>query len=137
MKNSIAKLRVIYWIGALVDLFFAVAMVTPKLWGWLFGIQDYAPTLQHRLDMGVGAALMLGWTCLLLWAGQDPVQRRGVMGLTVFPVLAGLACTAALAIATGTNTMGNLLWVLGMKVALFSMLGYGLVAARRIAGEVS
>jgi hypothetical protein len=136
METTITRLRTICWIGAVADLIFAVAMVVPPLWGWLFGIENYAPTLQHRLDMGVGASLMLGWTCLLLWAGQDPVGRRGVMALTIFPVLIGLGVTAVLSLYTGANTISNLTWVFGMKVVLFSIFGYGFVTARRLAGEV-
>ncbi len=33
---------------------------------------------------------MLGWTFLLLWADRKPVERRGVILLTVFPVCVGL-----------------------------------------------
>ncbi len=76
MGTTTTRLRIICGIGVLADLVFAVAMITPPLWSALLGIPDYAPSLQHRLDMGVGAALMLGWTCLLLWTAHDPVPRR-------------------------------------------------------------
>ena len=52
MKATVKKLRAICWIGALADLFFFVAMINPPMWAWLFGIENYAPTMQHRLDMG-------------------------------------------------------------------------------------
>jgi hypothetical protein len=135
MESKVKTLKVICWVGALADLVFFVAMIVPSMWGWMFGIVDFAPDLQHRVDMGVGAALMLGWTGLLLWVGQDPVGRRGVMALTIFPVLIGLGCTSVAAIASGANAMGNLLWVFGLKIVLFSLLGYGLVVARRIAAQ--
>ena len=137
MEAKITRLRTICWIGALADLVFTVAMVTPTLWSWLLGMEGYDPSLIHRLDMGVGASLMFGWTLLLLWAGQDPVARRGVMLLTIFPVLSGLGITSVLAIYTGANSLGNLLWVFVMKVMLVSILGYGYFTARRIAEEVA
>jgi hypothetical protein len=137
MPPKVTRLKLVYWFGAAADLLFAVAMVVPSLWAWLLGIADYAPTLQHRLDMGVGAALMFGWTCLLLWAGQDPVRRRGVLVLTACPVLLGIGITSTLALVTGAATLGGLLWVFGLKVVLFGALGYGWVTARRLAPEVN
>ena len=137
MEAKATRLRTICWIGALVDLIFAVAMITPSLWSWLLGLEGYAPSLIHRLDMGAGASLMFGWTLLLLWAGQNPVARRGVMLLTIFPVISGLGITSALAIYTGANSFANLLWLFGMKIILVSILGYGYFIARRIAGEVA
>ena len=49
----------------------------------------------------MGAALMFGWTALLLWADRAPVERRDVLLLTVFPVVVGLAVNEAAAVATG------------------------------------
>ncbi len=137
MEAITKKLRVIYWIGALADLFFAVAMVTPSLWGALFRIPDYAPSLQHRLDMGLGAALMLGWASLLRWASALPVDRRGVLALTLFPVLAGIGLTSVLAIVTGAMPLKGVLWVFGLKIFLCAIFGYGLVLARRVARQVA
>ena len=137
MESKVKTLRAICWIGALADLVFFVAMIVPSMWGWMFSIEDFAPDLQHRVDMGVGAALMLCWTCLLLWAGQDPIGRRGVMALSLFPVLVGLGCTSVAALASGAAVIGDLMWVFGLKIVLFSLFGYGLVIARQIAAQRS
>lgn len=40
--------------------------------------------------MGLAASLMLGWTFLLIWADQKPFERKGVLLLTIFPVITGL-----------------------------------------------
>jgi hypothetical protein len=32
---------------------------------------------------------MAGWTILLLWADRAPLERRGVLAITVFPVVVG------------------------------------------------
>ena len=37
------------------------------------------------------AAMMWGWTFLLLWGCMRPIQRRGVLWLTLVPVLVGLS----------------------------------------------
>ena len=137
MQSKVARLRAVCWIGAFVDLIFAIAMITPSLWSWMLGIGGYDPTLIHRLDMGVGASLMFGWTMLLLWASHNPVERRGVIALTIFPVITGLGITSALAIYTGVNSIGNLIWVFGMKVILVAIFAYGFLAARRLAAEAA
>jgi hypothetical protein len=36
---------------------------------------------------------MFGWTALLYWAYLRPVARKGVLLITVFPVIVGLALT--------------------------------------------
>jgi hypothetical protein len=51
--------------------------------------------------MGMGASLMIGWTFLLIWADRSPVERRGVLLLTVFPVLFGLIIAGIYAVAAG------------------------------------
>ena len=137
MESKVLRLRAVCWIGAVVDLFFAIAMITPSLWSWMLGLAGYDPTLVHRLDMGVGASLMLGWTMLLLWASHNPIERRGVIALTIFPVITGLGITSALAIYTGVNSIGNLIWVFGMKVILVAIFAYGFHTARQLAEEAA
>lgn len=44
---------------------------------------------------------MAGWTALLVWGAAQPVQRRGVLLLTTFPVVVGLAGAGGYAIASG------------------------------------
>jgi hypothetical protein len=44
---------------------------------------------------------MAGWTALLVWADREPVQRRGVLLLTVCPVLIGLFAAGVYAIGSG------------------------------------
>lgn len=50
--------------------------------------------------MGYGASLMLGWTVLLVWAYQRPIERRFVAALTVL-VIYGLVATEIAAVAAG------------------------------------
>ncbi len=41
---------------------------------------------------------MFGWSCLLLWADRKPIQRKGVLLITIFPVLLGLAISGLFAV---------------------------------------
>jgi len=118
MKNATTLLRLSYWTGAVADAFFAFTLVYPKFWGKALGIAAFAPDLQHRLDIGVGASLMLSWTVLLLWADRKPMERKGVLLLTVFPALAGLALAGVVAVISGANSLRNMLPVFIMQTAL-------------------
>jgi hypothetical protein len=67
----------------------------------MYGIPGFNPGYEYRYAMGMGASLMLGWTFLLMWADRKPVERRGVLLLTVFPVLFGLIISGIYVVATG------------------------------------
>jgi hypothetical protein len=101
MNKKILLLRVCYWIGAVADAISAIIMLSPTLGGSMYGIADFNPGYDYRYAMGLGASLMLGWTFLLMWADRRPVERRGVLLLTVFPVLFGLIIAGIYAVATG------------------------------------
>jgi hypothetical protein len=44
---------------------------------------------------------MIGWTMLLLWGSFRPVERKGILFLTVFPVVTGLVISAILFAVSG------------------------------------
>ncbi|MCG2715800.1 MAG: hypothetical protein L6422_05875 [Candidatus Marinimicrobia bacterium] len=41
---------------------------------------------------------MAGWTVLLIWADRKPIERKGVLLITVFPVLLGLVVAGIYAV---------------------------------------
>lgn len=90
MKSPARLLHAAYRIGAVADGAMLVPLLMPKAAGAIFGISRFAPGPDYRYATAVGAALMAGWTALLLWADREPLQRRGILLLTVFPVLVGL-----------------------------------------------
>ncbi len=65
---------------------------------------------------------MLGWTVLLLWADRKPVERKGVLLITVLPVIAGLVLNEVLAVTSGYMHLAALapVWCLqALLTALF------------------
>ena len=80
MKNRVIWLRVSYWVGALVDAIAALRMLFPQS----------AEGVEYRYALSIGAALMMGWVFLLIWADRRPVERKGVLLLTLFPVVTGI-----------------------------------------------
>ena len=87
MKQKIFWLRVSYWTGIIVDAGAAILLMFPSLASIFFNWPSYQNDIAFVTVSGIGAALMWGWTFLLFWANQKPVERRGVLLLTVFPVL--------------------------------------------------
>ena len=94
-------IRLAYWVGALADAVMVVPLLVPSVAGAMFGIDRFAPNADYRYAAGSCAALMAGWTALLIWADRDPVARRGVLLLTVCPVVLGLAAAGVYAMRSG------------------------------------
>jgi hypothetical protein len=90
MNRSTSILRIAYWSGAVLDAAMLPPMLFPSIGAAMFGVIDFHPGPEYRYAMYVGASLMAGWTALLLWADRKPVERRGVILLTLLPVMAGL-----------------------------------------------
>jgi hypothetical protein len=135
MKNPTTLLRISYWIGAIVDGFMVVPMLSPRVGGALFGIEDFDPGDEYRYAMMIGASLMLGWTVLLLWADRRPLERKGVLLITMFPVIIGLALAGVFAAKVGIVGVERVIptWVLqAILIVLFS---YSYCSATRAHGE--
>jgi hypothetical protein len=94
-------LRAAYRLGAVIDAAMLLPMLHPPLGAAMFGIADFHPGPEYRYAMYVGASLMAGWTVLLVWADRKPVERRGVILLTLVPVMAGLISASIYAAASG------------------------------------
>ncbi len=87
-----------FLLGAITDALALIPMLIPWIASVLWGFTD--PSGAYRFAMGYGASLMLGWTVLLLWAYQRPMERRFVAALTVL-VIYGLVLTEIVAVLSG------------------------------------
>lgn len=88
--NRIKFLRFVYWLGAIADAAATLAMLLPAE---MLRVPHTQLTAATHAAFAAGAALMFGWTCLLIWASADPVIRRGILLLTMIPVIPGLAAS--------------------------------------------
>ena len=116
-----------YWLGIAADALWALALFSPPVFGLLTGRPDFDPDLEIRLIMGIGGTLMTGWTCLLIWAVQDPVGRRAVILLTAFPVVFGLFLIALVGFIKGGTFSA---WILCKTTVLFVSMVTSYVLAR-------
>jgi hypothetical protein len=123
----------VYWIAAAVDGFVALGMVFPQLLQPGLRIATVPTSVETRYALGTGAALMFGWTALLVWAGAEPVARRGVLLLTAVPVIAGLALSVLFGYLNGYIPLRGALSVWSLQ----SLLAILLAAACRLASRLA
>src|SRR5262249_5256538 len=95
----------------------------------MLGPADEPVTPALLYAMRTGAALMVGWTCLLLWAAARPAERRAVMLFTVVPVIAGLVLAELLAMDAGFLDFTRIGPLLALQTVLSAL---GLLAYRRV-----
>lgn len=107
MQRDIQLLRLSYWLGAIIDALVGVFMVIPFAFGIKEGIVNFAPGPDYVFAMGMGASLMFGWTLLLLWADRKPVERKGILPITVFPAIVGIYASRLFGISSGFLNLVN------------------------------
>jgi predicted CoA-binding protein len=123
--SAIRWLRVSYWAGAIADALAAVAMLVPSVGASMYGMEGFEPSAEYRYAMRLGASLMIGWTVLLLWADRKPLERRGVLPITVL-VIAGLASAGAYAVDVGLIARSEMVptWVVQGLLTVFFLYSY-------------
>lgn len=114
MKNKTGLLRISYWFGAVIDGVMVIPMLFPSVGGALLGIDHFNPGIEYRYAMMIGASLMLGWTVLLIWADRKPLERKGIILITVIPVVIGLVLAGIFAVSVGMVKVENMIptWIL-------------------------
>jgi hypothetical protein len=120
MRSAIRWLRASYIAGAVAD----------GLVGLLMLIPSRMEETEFRFPMGLGAALMFGWTALLLWGNIKPLERKGILLLTIFPVITGLVATQIWALASGLFPVEKILPTLILGIALIFLMGFSYLKAR-------
>ncbi len=118
LARAIRFLRICFWLGAITDVGAAIQMLSPRVFAFAYQVPDFAPGPDFRFAMGIGAPLMIGWTVLLLWADRAPLQRKGVLPITVVPVILGIAANQAVALADGFMPLVALAPVWALQLVL-------------------
>lgn len=131
-KKTSFLIRFPYWLGIIADALWAIALLYPPLYGILIGNSNFNPDLQYKLTMSVAGILMVGWTLLLLWGVQNPIERRFVILLTAFPVVFGLFFVSLISYISG-NPAG--LWIVIKTAFLFVTMVISYFLASKIAKD--
>jgi hypothetical protein len=120
MLSQDRLLRVAFLAGALTDAFALLPMLFPSMARLLWGFEH--PSGAYVFAMGYGASLMLGWTLLLLWAYQRPLERR-VVALLTLVVIGGLVATEIVVVVRGELNPLRMLPTWVIQAALAGLFG--------------
>ncbi len=99
--NQILFIKICFYIGVIVDLLATIPLAFPEVAEVMFGLNNFDAGNDYLYASRIGASLMFGWTLLLLWGSFKPIERRGILLLTVFPVLSGLSIASVLVVFSG------------------------------------
>jgi lysylphosphatidylglycerol synthetase-like protein (DUF2156 family) len=100
-------LRASRWTGAVAGAVAALLMILP-------GLSSFPVVADFGDSLVVAGFFLLGWSLLLIWGGRRPEERKGILLLTLCPLLIAWAATEIFAVAfTGRSSMGRLpFWIL-------------------------
>ena len=132
MDDPVRWLRISYWAGASLDALAALSMLSPEVFAATNGLQNFHPGIEYRYAMGMGASLMLGWTALLLWADRKPLERKGVLLITLLPVVLGLALNEIAAVRGGFLSIWMTVPVWFVQAVITSLFIFSYLNARRL-----
>jgi hypothetical protein len=118
MRRQEKILRTAFLVGAITDALAILPMLIPSLAKLLWGFEDTSG--EYRFAFGYGASLMLGWTALLIWAYQKPLERKVIAALTVL-VIYGLVFTEIVAVLTGHIASWRMLPTLLLQAILLGL----------------
>ncbi|UCG02035.1 MAG: hypothetical protein JSW11_20875, partial [Candidatus Heimdallarchaeota archaeon] len=76
--------------------------------------------------------MMWGWTFLLFWGVQDPLERKGTLILTAFPVITGLAISNVFAGMNNIISFTSLIIRPAIYLVLFSLFTTAFFLADRL-----
>jgi hypothetical protein len=130
MKKAIVLLRISYWAGAILDGLNVVPLLFPEIGGNMFGLSGFNPGAEYRYVSYIGAALMLGWTVLLIWADRRPVERKGIILITVVPVILGISIAGVYALSAGVFPASRLAPLFILQCALTALFLFSFFYAR-------
>jgi hypothetical protein len=96
MTSQIRWLRISYWTGAIIDALACIPLIHSGVWATINQVPDFHASVEFRYSQAFAAVFMAGWTVLLIWADRNPLERRGVLAITVFPVVICLSSARAI-----------------------------------------
>ena len=125
-KQTILLLHIAYWIGIIADAISTIILLLPELAQSVFGLSDISIGEEYLYISRIAASLMLGWTFLLFWADRKPVERRGILLLTIFPVVIGIMISGLLAVNSDFIILQNILplWIFNILLIIIYIISF-------------
>jgi len=139
MKRKILRIRIFYWLGAILDARVGIILLIRRYLELPDFIRTNGPSanlLGALQGVGQACALMWGWTFLLIWADRKPLERRGVILLTAFPVVFLLLSNNMHIVLGGFDTVLNQSINFGIGIILIVFALYCYIEAGKIEKEL-
>jgi hypothetical protein len=130
-KHVLFWLRISFWAGAVVDAWAGLTMLFPALFAINNQMSSFYPASNYRYAMGMGAPLMLAWTILLLWADRKPLERKGLLPITLLVILGEVTNEIAAARA-GYISVGALIPTWIVQTLLLALFLFSYLNARNV-----
>lgn len=90
IKTKMNIIKIAYIVGIILDGLMGFDMFLYTFFGKSIYLQSQnIPISSSNTQpvMMLGTSLMIGWTILLLWGLQKPIERKGTLIITAFPVV--------------------------------------------------
>jgi hypothetical protein len=119
-ENKMKKLLIIsFWIGIIADALATALLFFPAIANIVLQPQPFEMSAIYLYVTRVAGALMFGWTVLLFWAVQKPIERSDILLITLVPVVTLLAVAAVLFAESNQIPTSNLFPMFILYFVLF------------------
>lgn len=139
MRKRILRIRTFYWFGAILDARLGIVLLVKRyleMPDFMRNSDSGATLLAELYSVGQDCGLMWGWTFLLIWADRKPLARRGIILLTVFPVVFLLLTNVIDIILRGADVISNQSINIGIGIILIVWGLYCYIEAGKIEKEL-
>ena len=126
LETATLLVKIAFLVGAVTDGLAIIPMLSRRAGVAIFGGDASKDIAAYRYAMSIGAALMAGWTVLLLWGAANPIGRRDILLLTVFPVITGIVVATVVAARNRVVLPSRVvpLWIHLGFVSIFYIVAY-------------
>ncbi|MFA6033371.1 MAG: hypothetical protein WC889_10770 [Myxococcota bacterium] len=126
LETATLLVKIAFLVGAITDGLAIIPMLSRRIGVAVFGGDASQDSAAYRYAMGIGAALMAGWTVLLLWGAANPIERREILLLTLFPVVTGIVLATVVAARNRVVLTSRVvpLWIHLGFVSIFYIVAY-------------
>ncbi|MHA2250640.1 MAG: hypothetical protein ACXAD7_09760 [Candidatus Kariarchaeaceae archaeon] len=136
-EKKIRLIRISLWIGAIGDALFAVDLYNGSIFGsssilsyYYFSLEKVSSD-EYRYALAVFGAGAISWTILLIWAVQKPVERKGILLVTII-VVSGLFIANLIAMQLNLLPVGIVIFRWIVELHYIGLLAYSYWKAREL-----
>ena len=134
MNFRIIFVRFCYWLGAVLDTLMAIDMTLYMVFNTHVYLELLYPSDQAKLALRHGTGLMIGWTILLIWGDQKPIERKDLLLMTAFPVIIMGMIYDLLLFSAGNTflTLNGLIHSYAIRIPLTAVFLIGYITAKNL-----